>query len=256
MITNTMSKNGIKSATKAFEIIEQIAELDGATVTELATHVDLAKSTVHGYLVSMEEAGYLVKENGEYDLSLQFLEHGTYKRQQYMPSEVVRGPLKHLAESTAEIAWYSVAEHGLSVDIYKSEGEHAISVESWLGQPRPMHALASGKILLAHMPDERIDEIVQMHGLEARTPNTITTRERLDSELEKVRTEGVAFNDEEYRKRIRSVGVPVVYQGTVIGALTVSGPAKRIRGDTFTEELPDEILATANEIELRLQRFW
>lgn len=249
-----MTKHGIKSATRTFDIIGHISELGPVSVTALAKKMDLPKSTVHGYLVSMEEAGYLVKHDQQYDLSLRFLEHGIHKRQQHMPTEVISQPLKRLAEDTKEIAWYSVEERGSSVDIYKSEGEHAISVESWLGQPRPMHALAAGKILLAGMSEARIDAIIEDHGLTSRTPNTITSRDELDRELESVKEQAVAFNDEEYRLRIRSVGVPVVHESETIGALTVSGPAKRLRGDLFREELPERLSATANEIELRLQR--
>jgi len=256
MTDDNTKKDGIQSAENAFDIIEHISSLEGATVTELSSRVDLAKSTVHGYLVSMEKAGYLVKDEGGYDVSLEFLKQGIYRRQQYMPAEIIRKPLRQLGDGTEEIAWYSVGEHGRTIDIYKSEGERAIAVEKWLGQPRPMHALAAGKILLAHMPEERVDEIIDVHGLEAKTSNTITTRKELDAELQRVRDTGIAFNDKEYRPRIRSVGAPVIYENGAIGALTVSGPAKRLTGDRFTEELPNSILATANEIELRLQQRW
>jgi len=254
MADDTAARNRIKTADNVFDIVEQVATAEGATLTELADCLGMAKSTVHGYLVSLTEAGYLVEADGEYHLSLTFLEHGIGRRQQYVPAQIVRQPLRRLADSTGEIAWYAVEEHGRAINIYNQEGERAISVEQWLGQPRPMHALAAGKVLLAHMPDERVDEILDRHRLVAKTANTITSRETLEAELGQIREDGVAYNDGEYNARIRSIAAPVVYDGTAIGSLGVSGPANRLRGERYTDEIPDRILATANEIELRLQQ--
>ncbi|MFB6196374.1 MAG: IclR family transcriptional regulator [Haloplanus sp.] len=253
MVENRTDETEVKTARRVFEIIEIIRTVDEIGVTELANEMEIAKSTAHGYLSTMERMGYLVKEDGKYQLSLKFLDHGIYKRQQIVSWNVVGQTLKQLSNETSEIAWFTVEEHGRACDIYKSEGERAITVETWIGQAKPMHALAAGKALLALMPDEEIRAIVDTYGLETRTENTIATEAELFEELEEIRDAGVAFNDEEYTRGIRSVGAPVVFDGEAVGAVTVSGPANRMKGDRFRQELPDLLLGAANEIELKMQ---
>jgi DNA-binding IclR family transcriptional regulator len=245
--------SGLKTAARVFDIIETVRERDEVGVTELAEELGMAKSTVHGYLTTIERAGYLTKDDGKYQLSLKYLDHGIYKRNQSIPWDVVSQTLKQLADETSEIAWFTVEENGRALDIYKSEGDRAITIETWLGQAKPVHALAAGKAILAFESDEYVREVIDRHGLETFTDNTITTEAEFLEELETVREEGVAFNDEEYTRGIRSVGAPVLVDGDVVGAVNLSGPANRMKGERFHEDLPNLILGAANEIELKLQ---
>lgn len=247
------SDANLKTVVRVFDIIESIREHDQVGVTELAEELGMAKSTVHGYLTTIEDVGYLINEDGQYQLSLKYLDHGIHKRNQIISWDIVSRTLKQLSGETSEIAWFTVEENGRALDIYKSEGDRAITVETWLGQAKPMHALAAGKAILAFRDDECVREVIDRHGLEAFTENTITSESELLAELETVREEGVAFNDEEYTSGIRSVGAPVVTDGEVVGAVNLSGPANRLKGGRFREELPDLILGAANEIELKLQ---
>lgn len=247
------SGSTLKTVIRVFDIIETIRELDQVGVTELAEELGMAKSTVHGYLTTIEQAGYLLKEDGQYKLSLKYLDHGIHKRSQIISWDIVSQTLKQLSGETSEIAWFTVEENGRALDIYKSEGDRAITVETWLGQAKPMHALAAGKAILAFESDEYVQAVIDRHGLDAFTENTITSESEFLAELETVREEGVSFNDEEYTSGIRSVGAPVINDGEIVGAVNLSGPANRMKGGRFREELPDLILGAANEIELKLQ---
>jgi len=253
MTDSAHTDSDLKTATNVFEMIETVREHDGVGVTELAEELGMAKSTVHGYLTTIEHAGYLVKEDGQYRLSLKYLDHGIYKRSRIISWDVVSQTLKQLSDETSEIAWFTVEENGRALDIYRSEGDRAITVETWLGQAKPMHALAAGKAILGFSGDEFVRDVVDTHGLEAFTENTITEESELLAELETVREEGVAVNDEEYTAGIRSVGAPVINDGEVLGAVNLSGPAHRMKGERFREEFPDLLLSAANEIELKLQ---
>jgi DNA-binding IclR family transcriptional regulator len=244
---------GVKTALRMFDIVEQIRESDGAGVTELAGELGLAKSTVHRYVTTMERAGYLTRTGDTYYLGLQFLDHGIYRREQIVPWDVVSPALKQLAAETSEIAWFTVEEHGRARDIYKSEGDRAVTVETWIGQAKPIHALAAGKAILAQLDESTVREIIDTHGLVRLTDRTIVSADALFEELERIREQGVAYNDEEYTRGIRSVAAPVTHDGRVVGAVNVSGPANRMKGDLFRQELPDQVLAAANETELRMQ---
>jgi IclR family acetate operon transcriptional repressor len=109
------------------------------------------------------------------------------------------------------------------------------------------------KAIMAHLPRERVNEIVERHELSASTPNTITDREILDDELARIREEGVAFDDEERIAGLRCVAAPILSKNDrALGAISVAGPSNRVRDDRFTEELPQRVLETVNVIELNV----
>lgn len=253
MDENVTYSSEVKTAVRVFEIIEAIREKNEVGVTELANELDIAKSTTHRYLTTMEQAEYLIKKDDKYQLSLKYLDHGVYKRKQILPWQIIGQTLKQLSSETSEIAWFTVEEHGKGRDIYKSEGDRAITVETWIGQAKPLHALAAGKAILAFTPQDRVHEILDTQELEKITEQTISTRDALLAELEEIREKGVAFNDEEYTKGIRSVAAPVFHDDDVVGAVSVSGPANRMRGDRYRQELPELVLGAVNEVELKMQ---
>lgn len=110
--------------------------------------------------------------------------------------------------------------------------------------------------MLAAMSDQEVESIIKDKGLEAKTENTITDIDSLFEELEEIREKGVAFNREETNLGIRAVGASITRpNGVVLGAISVSGPAHRLSGELFNEELPKKIRGTAQEIELNLE-YW
>jgi DNA-binding IclR family transcriptional regulator len=252
MSEGTRDGNRVKSVSRLFDIVESLRELDGARVTELATHLDVPKSTVHGYLSTMTAAGYAVKRGDEYHLGLRFVgvgEHARTGRQAYRFAEPL---VEQLAAETDERAQFIAAEHGRGVFVHRATGDHAVETDTRVGKRVYLHSTGAGKAILAQFPPDRVDAVVERHGLPQRTPNTITDGAALREELATIRERGVAFNDEEGTVGLRSVAAPVTAEGGVVGALSVSGPSHRLKGELFREELPDTILGSANELELRL----
>nr|WP_244257329.1 IclR family transcriptional regulator C-terminal domain-containing protein [Halomicrobium sp. IBSBa] len=115
------------------------------------------------------------------------------------------------------------------------------------------NSTALGNAILAHLPEDRVDEIIEQHGLPEMTENTITERDELFERLKRVRTEGVAFDDEARVKGLRCVAVPIVNNDDVVeGAISVSGPTSRLQGDRFRSKLPAKLKSVANVIELNI----
>jgi IclR family acetate operon transcriptional repressor len=109
---------------------------------------------------------------------------------------------------------------------------------SHIGALNPMHCTALGKAILAHYPPDRVEEIIAK-GLPRRTSHTLTTPERLRDELERVRIQGLATDDQENELGVRCTGAPIFdYTGKVIGAISVSGPAGRITKERSIEMGP------------------
>jgi DNA-binding IclR family transcriptional regulator len=252
MTSDNSQKRRVKTADTVFTIIETLREMDGATVSELASELDMAVSTIHNHLSTLEDREYVVREDSVFRLGLRFLAHGTYAKHKMDLPTVVRPSLDQLADQTGEVAWLMVEEHGFVIHLSKAMGESAVQTYGEVGKRAHMHQLAAGKAILAHLSEERIREIVDKHGLPKRTEHSIADLDELLDQLQTVRERGYAFNEEEVVEGLRSVGAPIVKENDVVGSISVSAPANRMIGDRYRKEIPELIMGTTNEIELKL----
>lgn len=245
-------RQGVKSDETLFTLVEYLRSSDGAGVTELAERTGLAKSTVHGHLTTMREHGYVVKEGDRYRLGLQFFDTGQYVRTQHRIYGAAKPSIDDLVEATCEMAWLMTHENGRVMYLYGGGGRTDVDVNALTGSWAHMHCNSGGKAILAHLPDPAVDRVIERHGLPAKTENTITDRAELVEELETVRERGYALNLKEDLSGIHAVGVPVVYEGTVRGAIAIAGPAHRVTRDRCENELVDQLRAATNDVELNL----
>jgi len=253
MDTEPHSKRGIKSADRVFDIIKVLFETDGMTTSELADELNLATSTTHEYLKTCKQRDYVVKNaDGTYTLSLKFLDLGEMVRQLSPVYKTAQKPLARIADKTGEVAWLCTEEHGYIVPLDVKRGQQGVQVVGRIGKRKPMHRISAGKAMLAEMPRDRVEAILDRHGLPGATENTLTDRGALFETLETIRERGYAFNDGEEVEGIRAVGMAIVTDGDVHGALSVSGPSNRVQGERFREELPEMLSGAVNEIELKL----
>lgn len=241
----------VKTAKTVFSITETISELGGARLTDIAEHLDMANSTLYAHLATLEDLGYLVKEDGEYQLSLQCLDYGIRARDRYDIVDASRSTLKQLADTTGELAWIVVEERGKVVYLSHARGSNAIQTYKRIGKHEEMHCLAGGKAILAHLSEQRVSEIIDQHGLPAKTDHTITDESTLLEELEQVRDQGYSVNRGEAAEGVYAIGAPILTDDDVRGAVTVSGPENRLQTGE-NGDLVELVKAASNEIELKL----
>lgn len=245
--------NTVKTAETTFAILEELKRRNEATVTELTDAFALSKSSIHNYLTTLEREGYVIRVDDTYRLGLRFLDLGGQARRGQGLYEIAKDEVTALAEETGELANLLVEEHGMGVYLHRAHGEDAVRTDSYIGQRVYLHNTALGNAILAHLPRERVDEIIDRHGMPATTENTITDRTDLFTELEHVREQGYALDDEARVKGLRCVAVPIVNNNdTVEGAISVSGPTSRFHDQRFREELPGKLESIANVIELNI----
>lgn len=243
---------GIKSDETLFDVVELLREVDGAGVTEVADRLDVAKSTAHGHLTTLLDRGYVVKRGQEYHLGLKFFEHGQYVRGQLEIFQSGMDAVDRLEETTGEMVWLTTYQNGELVYVYGRAGDNDIDVNALLGTRERMHCHSGGKAILAQLPAEDVRRIANRHGLPARTQNTITDREELFEELERIRERGYALNLAEDLEGIHAIGVPLVVDGAVQGALSVAGPAHRMPKERCEGEIIEHLQAATDEIDLSL----
>jgi IclR family transcriptional regulator, KDG regulon repressor len=223
-------------------------------VTELAERLGLHKSTVHRFMVNLDAAG-LVERNprsGRYRLGLRIFELGGLVMQQMNLWDEALPFLEGLVHDTGETGHLAVLDGGEAIYIERVEARRALRVPSAIGRGYPAHATNLGKVLLADLPPERVEEIVAERGLAAYTPNTITELEQLEAELDRIRAVGYAVDNEEYDEGLRCIGAPVRdHSGHVVAALGIGGPVTRITPDRV-DELAELVMTAARGLSRRL----
>lgn len=252
-MSQSTDQNLLKSVNKAFQIVELLYEEDGLILSDVASTLNMAKSSSHRYLKTLEHNGYAVEENGVYYPGLNFLTVGWFVRHRKEAYKLARPKVEQLAEQTNERAEFIVEEHGQGIFVHHETGENAVTTDTHVGTQIPLHATAAGKAILAFYSTDRVREIVNRQGLPEFTQQTITDVDILLSELEDIRQKTIAYNKGEIIPGLRAVGVPITTEtNSVVGALSITGPADRLKGETFTEEFPELLRGAAKEIELNL----
>jgi DNA-binding IclR family transcriptional regulator len=251
------SARGLKVLNTGFEIIELISDRPGLTLTEIADELEMPKSTAHSYLQTLEEDGYVVNTESGYEVSFKFLTIGGLRRNRTHLYEVAREPMAELADSLDDV--FNVAlgavELGQRVLIYKLEGQKSPFADVPVGHMTNLHWVSHGKALLSKLDDERVESIVDQHGLPRATENTITTLDGLFEELETVRDRGYSLEDEERVEGIRAIAVPIEGKETdPYGSISISGPKSRL-GDDRIPELVDQLKTTANIVEIEYKNY-
>jgi DNA-binding IclR family transcriptional regulator len=157
-----------------------------------------------------------------------------------------------LASSLGETVNLAVLREHYAVNVDQARGTAAVAAQNWVGELTPLHATSSGKVLLAHVPDAQRGELLSRAGLPRLTSATITSAQALERQLAKVRTDGFATTFEELEEGLNAVAVPVCdHRGTVVAAVSVSGPAYRLDKRRI-DEIVDELKSGADRISQRM----
>ncbi|RLM49443.1 IclR family transcriptional regulator [Halorubrum sp. Atlit-28R] len=250
---DTPNAASVGATERSFSIIEQLGERGGCGVSELAESLSISKSTVHNHLQTLRSLGYVVQDGDEYRLGLQFLGLGDRARQHHDLYHVAKPETDNLVEAVGERAQVMVEDDGVGIYIYQSLADQAVRTDSHIGTVVDLHATSVGKAYLAHLPDDRLDEVLEAISFTEQTPDTLTEVESLRAELNEIAERGYAFNDEERTVGMRAVGAPILSadDNRVLGAISVSGPTTRMKGTWYREEVSEMVTQSAQIIGIR-----
>lgn len=246
------TRNTVESDERVLEIVETLKREGEAGVTDLAEAVEMPKSTVHAHLSTLRERGYVVQdESDRYRPGLKFLDVGIVARSTRRIYGEVRPKLEELAAETGEKVWCVVEEQGRAVFLANVLGDRAIHTNARVGQHVALYRLAAGKAILANLPPDRRQEILD--GYSYPLEGTDATRAAFEAELAEVRERGVAFGNERFIQGVTGVGAPVTdNSGRVYGAISISGPTNRLTGDRLERDLADLVRGSTGELQINL----
>jgi len=247
----TGSTNVLKSVDMVFKILEHLKTEGGKTVTELSNDFEKPKSTIQVYLNTLYNHNFVTKKGGRYEIGLRFLEYGTHSLMNVPIYPAVKTKVDELAAETGELAACFVREERAAIYIYGVEGDRSIRTDLSIGDRSEMYSTASGKAIMAYLPEADIEAIIE-EGLEAKTEHTITDPDALRAELKRIRDRGYATSNEESVEGMRAVAAPILLDERVVGSISLAGPANRFVGERYEEAIPSQVCGAANELELKL----
>jgi IclR family acetate operon transcriptional repressor len=223
-------RHTIQSVDRAIRLLEAIAEAGGeTTLTELSQRTKLNISTCHHLLSTLVHRGYVAKVpvRRSYALGARILYLSNACVQVDLP--VRAAPfIEQINVKTGETVHLAVLQGDAMMKIAKRESRHAVRVDTGtLGKTDAPHATASGKAMLAWLPEDNMRRVLS-HGMARFTPKTITEWPVLIEALRHVRREGYAMDDEEYQPGVICIGAAIRdHNGAVVGAISASTPTMR-----------------------------
>lgn len=220
----------IESVRKAFTALSVIAAGPAPmSAKQLAASMHMKLPTMYHLLNTLLAEGAVVKgDDRGYRLGPRIGLLADAYLEQGEPIAPLEPILKELASTTGETAYLSAWRNGDIEVVATAEGSHAVRVAALhRGAPGSAHARASGKLLLAHARPGLREQYMRDHPLTARTRHTIDDPDRLQAEFAVIRSQGYATDLEEFTDDVCCVAAPVLVEGRIIAAFTVSSPSQR-----------------------------
>lgn len=216
----------IQSLARGLRILEILAESsNGVSVTDLAAQLDLDKGSASRLVSTLANYAYAEKDaiSRRYFLGPQVVSLSRSLLSRLPLREVAKPFLRELMEKTGECAHVGILAQGRVLYIDQVESPASLRVNAEVGSLSPLHCTALGKVFLA------FDRGLLPQKLDRFTDNTLVSVESLRRNLEKVRQQGYAVDDEEFDPGVRCVAAPIFdYREKVIGSMGISGPITRM----------------------------
>ncbi len=248
----TAPLSSIKKALKILQIFSQ--ESPELGVTEISKVLGVHKSSISRIIGTLASEGFLEKNssNNKYHLGLKLLDLGNRVLNRFDLRDHATPFMEALAKKTGEIIHLSILDKNEIVYLDKKGEGQALTVGTKVGGRNPAHASSMGKVLLAGIPRDDLMDVLSLGPLLPRTSSTITGIPELLKELEKVRKQGFALDNEESFPGIRCVAAPIFdRRGKVVASLSVTAPKQRMRQERM-KEVKKLVIETSRSISRRI----
>jgi DNA-binding IclR family transcriptional regulator len=240
-----------KSVVKATVLLSELGRhREGINVTELAQTVRMSRPTAFRLLLSLEQTGFVEREDNRYKLGWKLAHLGRLADPYAGAVARIQPVLDEYAGRLKEtFSFVMVGRGGFDHEVIaEASGSRYLNASAeYLGGTYPLHASATGKLILAEHTDSEVEAELPKN-LDSFTPHTITSRDALLEELHQVREQGYAVLNDELEEGLFAAGCPVRDPaGVLIGILTINGPTQRLKSDRLPAII-DELRQGADEV--------
>jgi len=250
------SLSPVASVVRALNLVEIVIQgpNEGLTLSEIARGVKSSKSATHATLHTLVDHQYLriVEPGPRYLPGMALIRLGDLASARDPIASISRSILNDLSKKTGLTVRIARNDNGYPVFIERIDGPGVVRFFTPLGVRELPHVNSAGKAILAELPDQRIRQIAEESGLEARTPKSITSLPKLIADVQKIRTRGYAIDDEEDAQGVFCVGAAFFdYSGQCAGGISATGLKSELSHDKV-EKLGILILKHAEMITKKL----
>jgi DNA-binding IclR family transcriptional regulator len=238
---------------RTFEILELLWENGALGVTEVADRLGTHKSTAHGYLRTLEATGFIINDEGRYQLGLRFLEVGGRIKYRDRLFHIARPQLNQLAEDTGFTASLAVKENNEIVIAHLVHGERSLRLGIYPGMRIPLHSHAAGKSILAYSSEDVVDRFFASQDLKAVTEYTKTDPEAIRNEFTSIRDAGYACDWDEQVIGMGIVAAPIMTNESIYGAIGLVCPTNQLTDENQRAELAEQVKQTTNVVSINYQ---
>ena len=230
----------IHSVAKAITLLDILTEKGKpVALTDLYRETGWPKSTIHGLLSTMRASGLIEQgADGRYWLGIRLFEYGCAVSGSWDISAIARPYMENVCQTLGESVFLSVFDRAAVVTLAEEESRASLRVVSEVGARLPVHCTSQGKLFLASVSQAECRRILRQTELRAYTPNTLTQPEQFTSELQRIREQGYAVENGEYKIGLRSVSAPICNAaGEVCYAFGTVGMFRQIHTDDFQQAI-------------------
>jgi DNA-binding IclR family transcriptional regulator len=254
--TKQSSDSILSTLDKGLHVLETLSRsgnATGLTLTELSDAVGMHRTTLFRILATLQARNFVDRDEltDRYRIGMTVLELASTFLGNLDIRRISSPALEELASRTEELVFLTVLDNDEVVTVERFDSNHMIALRSEIGDRRPPYCSAAGKAMLAYMPEEEVNRILE-EGMEAFTPRTITSPVVMRHHLELVREQGVAWDDEERIEGVRCVAAPIFdHRNNVVGAVSLAAPSMRTPWERL-RPLGEEVSAVAQNISRHL----
>ena len=228
-------------------------------VSEIGREIGLGRSTTHRYVATLATLGYLQQDvaTKKYRLGPRVLDLGFSAINSMELREVAAPHLRGLSDETGHTVNLAILD---GIDVVYIErcraaqpGQREIDLNLHVGARLPAYCTSLGKVLLAWLPPDEQAAALDRVDFSRRGPNTITSRSALVAELDRVRAEGFAINNEELAYGLRSIAAPILdHDGAAAAAINLAMHSSMVSMDDLSARLSETVRRSAADISAHL----
>lgn len=244
----------VRSFERGLAVIRSFdAEHPERTLSEVADACGLTRAAARRLLLTLLDLGYVHQDGRLFRLTPRVLELGySYLAGITLP-QIAEPHLEQLVEQVRESSSLCVLDGDDVVYVARVPTRRIMSAAITVGTRFPAHLTSTGRVIMAHLPQEESDARLARIELLPLTEHSVMSTAALRAELQRVRRQGYALVDQELEEGLRSVAAPVRDRsGEVVGAVNIAVPAGRTSVESIRRDLLPHLLETVARIDADL----
>jgi len=211
---------------RAFQVIELLAAShSGFSLAEVSRQTGIPKSSLFRILAALEQHAIVLQDHERkiFRLGMKLLDWGNAALEKIDLKTIVHPHLIRMANETRESYYLAILDGNEVIIIDRADTPEIWSMVARLGARSPVHATASGQVLIADLAEEHLDHMLQQTGMKKFTPKTITSEARLKRRLRQIQRDGFSVADAEYKLDLCAISVPIHDHNAKVVAALMTG---------------------------------